>query len=73
MESDLGYKVDALNHSQSSMTHFYADLRPIALSIYGRTLREFEELEKQKACRDTSICGSVLPELGVPQVRHPTA
>lgn len=73
MESDLGYKVDALNHSGSSMVHFYTDFRPIVHSIYERTLREFEELEKQKACRDAIICGIVLPELGVPKVRHPSA
>jgi hypothetical protein len=73
MESDLGYKVDGFSRSEGSVIHFYADLRPIAHSVYERTLREFEALKRHKALRDVSPCGTILPELGVSHVRHPSA
>jgi hypothetical protein len=69
MESKLGYKIDSLKYPDEGVKRFYSDLRPIPQSVYERTQREFEELQKQKSCKeDEAILESVLPEFGVPRV-----
>lgn len=48
MEKELGYKIDSSSYSDSDVIRLYSDVRPVALSAYERTKREFEEHKRER-------------------------